>query len=222
MLGGGGLGGGRLGGVLQLSDEQKSQLQALRTEHQEEMQALRQGGDVAREDWQAMRDQHRAEFQAILSDEQRAAWEQARAEREANRPDGQGVRPFGGKGRRGGGRGGPLGDGGQSLGLSEDQQAAIGALRDDLREQMQALRASGETTREQAQAIMEQHREQVHALLTDEQKAQIEAWRAQRPERRGRWGTAVDDGTTTTESAISTPTAIEEATWGQVKAGRSK
>jgi Spy/CpxP family protein refolding chaperone len=100
-----------------------------------------------------------------------------------------------GHGRRGGerpeggphsheGRGGPA----EVLYLTDDQQAQFDALREAFHAEAVALRESGDADREALDALRESHREQFGAILTDEQKAQLQALhterRANRPEAR--------------------------------------
>ena len=56
---------------------------------------------------------------------------------------------------------------------------------------MEELKASGDVSREQVRALREQYREAFQAVLTEEQRAQLEELRAERAsqgELRGRFG----------------------------------
>jgi len=223
---GGRRGGGRghKGGpaqALNLTDDQKTQAQALHETFRAEAQALRESGDADRETFQALRESHREQFQAILTDEQTTQLETLRAEREANRPE-DGGRD---RGRHWGGR---SGDGerpnlGETLGLSEDQSAQIEALRTDLRAQMQALKESGDGSREEAHALRQTQREQILALLTEEQRTALEELKGDRAGRRHsrrHGGDGTDDASETkTETALKSATAGETRSWGSVKSG---
>lgn len=101
--------------------------------------------------------------------------------------------PFGGRpgfGRPGGGRpgfGGPGGDAPFDGLLTEEQKAAVEEIFTRYRPQIEALitsHRSGELTneafREQMEALQEALRAEIDALLTDEQRAALEARRAER------------------------------------------
>ncbi|MEE2659508.1 MAG: hypothetical protein VX733_13460 [Candidatus Latescibacterota bacterium] len=163
--------GKRISEALGLSNEQKAQLQKLRTQGREEMQALRSQEDVTREQVQALRESHREAFLAVLTDEQRATAEQVRAERETIKAAG--------KGRRGGRRQQRL-HLQEALGLNEDQQSQLQTLREEARTAVQALRKDESATRDQFRALRESHREAFLAVLTDEQRATAEQVRAER------------------------------------------
>jgi Spy/CpxP family protein refolding chaperone len=74
----------------------------------------------------------------------------------------------------------------QALDLSDDQKTLFEALRSTFRADAEALRESGEALA----TLRESHRDQFHALLTDEQKVQLEALHAEREANRseGRHG----------------------------------
>ena len=103
---GGRRGGGRghKGGpaqALNLTDDQKTQAQALLETFRAEAQALRESGDADRETFQALRESHREQFQAILTDEQKKKFKETQSQR-PTRPQG---RPGGeGKGKQRPGR----------------------------------------------------------------------------------------------------------------------
>ncbi len=124
-----------------------------------------------------------------------------------------------------------------------DQQAQLQALRRRHRQQMEKLKASGDVAREQVRALREQYREAFQAVLTEEQRAQLEELRAEREsqgELRGRFGrrgwkgrssaSGGDGGETgggpVTATGLNSPagdaaTAGEQTTWDQVKAGEA-
>lgn len=68
----------------------------------------------------------------------------------------------------------------EALGLTENQTAQMQSLRESYRSEAEALKGSGEGTRQAFQALRESHREQAHAILTDEQRTQLQALRAER------------------------------------------
>ena len=87
--------------ALNLTDDQKTQAQALLETFRAEAQALRESGDADRETFQALRESHREQFQAILTDEQKKKFKETQSQR-PTRPQG---RPGGeGKGKQRPGR----------------------------------------------------------------------------------------------------------------------
>ena len=129
-----------------------------------------------------------AELQATLSDEEKAALferiEQA-GQRDRNagrmRPGGMGVDQMRQQGGPGGMQGGDLGQ----LSLTDDQTAAIEAIRESVREQIEAILAqreslSREEIKSQLDEIHESVRSQIEALLTDDQRATLADLQAER------------------------------------------
>ena len=156
---------------LDLSDEQREQLDALHESHVEEMKELR--GELDFEALRALRENHRAQMREILNDEQRDKMEAMRG----GFPDG----PFGGPlcGHRGGwgrpgghwGRPGPMMGGPKrgmrgagrafaQLELSEEQKAELEALRETHRKEMDKMR--------------QEHRADMEEILTGDQRKQLE------------------------------------------------
>ena len=117
-----------------------------------------------------------------LTEEQKQQWQAAHQERMGEQdPRGEGVR----QGRRGGRMNGPE-DPFAALELNDVQKEQIQALRKSQRADMQAQRETGERpTQEEMEGIREQHRAAVAEILTDEQFAQLEQLRADRPEGQG-------------------------------------
>jgi Spy/CpxP family protein refolding chaperone len=219
-----GAGRGHKGGpaqALDLTDDQKTQAKALHETFRAEAEALRESDEANREAFQALRESHRERFQAILTDEQSEQLETLRAEREANRPEDG--RQGHGRHRRGRGGDGERPDLGDALGLSEDQSAQIEARRTDLRSQLEALRESGEGSREEAKALIGAHREQIQSLLTEEQRGALEELKGDRAGRRHsrrHGGGDGDEATETeTEAAQKSNASVETRTWGSVKSG---
>ena len=177
---------------LNLSDAQREQLAELREQHRSDMQEMRQGMKAGRDDIQAMWLEHREAFMALLDVEQKAQLQEhwaSRAERRAECPEGRRPGRGGRFGRGPGGRGDGAGLG-SALDLTDTQKEKLAALRDQHQGDMQTLRQDWEANREEIQALRQQHREAFLALLDDDQKAQLEERRAERPEgqRPGRGG----------------------------------
>jgi Spy/CpxP family protein refolding chaperone len=208
----------RLGQVIDLTENQQTQLQTLHERFRAEAEALRESGSADREQFEVLRESHREQVQALFTEEQRATLERLHAEREANRP----ARGDGLRGRPG--RRGPEGEDRprlvEALGLTEEQQSQIETLRQEMRGQVQALRESSDDRaafREAARALHEVHRAQVRSLLTEQQQGLLDELHANRP-RRG--GADVDDAQVEGSAAQKAASAIETRSWGSLKAGR--
>jgi periplasmic protein CpxP/Spy len=139
----GGPGGDRRGGPferLALTDEQRTQLEAIREDAHTQVEAIltdeqRQQARAAREQFES----RRAEFASLTPEQRQARFQEMRAQR--------------GSGGHGG-HGGPLAE----LNLTDEQ-------------------------REQIHSIMENARTQGEAVLTSEQRQQLQQWRDSHPER---------------------------------------
>ncbi len=182
---------------LNLSEDQKVQLQALHGERREQRQARRDSGErPSPQEREALGEQFRAKLAEILTPEQLATLEAHRA----NRPE---------RGHRG-----HRGHRGAGLDLSDAQKDQVKALRDIQREKMQALRDSGERpSRETMQARREEFRANFEAILTPEQLEKLAARKAEREA-----GGTTSSSTLQVAPASDGPaTAIKEKTWGEIK-----
>ena len=68
---------------LGLTNEQTQAMQSLHSTHREQMEALREGGDVSRDQVKALRDEHRQLVRELLTEDQQATLDQLRSERRA-------------------------------------------------------------------------------------------------------------------------------------------
>ena len=232
--------------VLNLSEDQKAEAQALREQHRAAVEALHSSGEVTREDIRTLREQRRAAFEEILTDDQRAqlvelkaqrqaAREEHRSQRQATREEHQAERQAAREERA------------ARLGLTDDQTTQLEALREQFRAQMEELRGSDGVTREAVHTLKQSRREAAQAILTEEQRALAaefrEARQAEVGHRRGGPGhrrfhrgfgskpTDGDDpagGEDGEESIIidgdaakaSAATAVQSTTWGEIKSGK--
>ncbi|MSR83626.1 MAG: hypothetical protein EXS58_12005 [Candidatus Latescibacteria bacterium] len=209
---------------LNLSDEQKAQLEPLKTEFQKQQQELRaqiKAGTLSREEGQAQMkaaaEAHRTAFEALLTDEQR----QNLAEWKQNHPAGMdkggpGMMGKGmGRGGKGMGRGkGELGLGrmAEALGLSEEQKTQWEELAKQQRAKMEELRHSGQKPEPEAmRQLFADHMKALEALLTPEQ---LQKWEAMKQNRKGHQPAPTDN---TTSGAATKPATPPEQTWGQIK-----
>jgi Spy/CpxP family protein refolding chaperone len=196
---------GKLEG-LDLSDEQKTKLQALHEARREKMQTLHESGErPSRENRQALLEQFREDLAGILTPDQLALLEDHRA----NRPERGHRGKRGGKGRFG------RGFGGAGLDLSEAQKEQAKALRQAQHEKMHALRESGERpSRETMQALRAEFRASFESILTPEQLEKLAARKAEREA----GGSTTSSSTLQVAPTSDAPaTAVEEKTWGKVK-----
>lgn len=197
--------------LLDLNDEQKAQLETLRTEFQKQQQDLRaqiQAGTLSREDAQAQMkaatEAHRTAFEAILTEEQR----QKLAEWKQNHSAGPGMGSPGvmGKGRgRGMGRAGGPDKMVEILGLSEEQKTQWQELARQQRAKMEELRQSGQRPDpETMRQLFAEHQKAVEAILTPEQFQKLgemkKNWKGHQP-----------------PQPATKPAAPPEQTWGQIK-----
>ena len=207
--------------AVDLSDAQREQLRALHKDHRAQMAELKESGEISREAVRELREGRRLAVGEILTDEQRAAIDQVRSERQAQR-----------EGRKG--RGGLL----RELDFSDEQKEQLRALRTELGRLMKELKASDDVSKEQIGALHEQYRAAFQEILSGEQRAQLDALRAQREEEGGKlgrghrrpWGrggpgsadaeggdTAPAEAAITVDGAGDAATAVEQRTWGKVK-----
>lgn len=202
---------GQIRRELNLTDEQKQQLEALRAEFQKQHQELRaqvQAGTLSREEAraqiQAAAESHKAALDAIFTPQQRQQLEQARQ----NHPGGPGK----GMGRgRGAGGPGP-GRMAEALGLSEEQKAQWQELARQHREQMQELRQSGQRPDPQTlRQLRQEHQQAFFALLTPEQ---LQKWEELKKNGKGRSFLLPEEGSAPEPASKPVP---KEESWGEIK-----
>lgn len=195
---------GEFADELDLTDDQKQQLEKLQAEMREEMQAMRgdrprRGGPDGemREQATALRDQHREQVQSILTDEQQARLQELRAERRTEHQAANQER-----------REARATQWLESLavvldlsqdqleqirGIMEAQQAKSEEIRDGFQAEAQdrstrPTRAMRESHRTLFEKIREDGREQVREVLTEEQRELFDALETLRPQGPGHGG----------------------------------
>ncbi len=174
---------------LDLSSEQRAEIERIRAESRSGIEALREemrsadpaDRQAAREALRARREEVRGHIDGVLTDEQRRTLEERRAQRQASRE---------GRGRHGRSRpgDGPRAANLDALGLSSEQRAEIERIRDGAASEIETLReemrsadpADREAAREALRAGREEVRGQIGDVLTDEQRRTLEERRAQR------------------------------------------
>ncbi|MBT4608714.1 MAG: hypothetical protein HOM68_10155 [Gemmatimonadetes bacterium] len=195
--------------ALGLTQDQQAQLDQLHKDSRAAAQDLRASGEATREDRDALREAHREARESILTADQLEILEGLRAERPEGRRRGRRHRD--GEGTEGRVR---LGE---RLGLTQEQTQAVQSLRATHREQMEALRESGDISRDQLKALRGEHREQVRELLTEDQQAALDQLRAEHQAEGGRrrgHRRADQDADQLPGAARS---ATESNSWGEVK-----
>lgn len=158
---------------LNLSEEQKTKMKALREEHQKKMSELRKKEDLTVKDWKAQmeaeRKAHQSQVQGLLTEEQKASLAKARTERKQAMQNRKGQR-FNRMG---------------SLNLSEEQSAKMKAEREATAKKMRAIREDKslqeDAKRKQIRELMEQQRQNMKSILTEEQQKKLEEQRKKRP-----------------------------------------
>ena len=183
--------GDRMSAALELTDNQRQALDALRGEFRQAVQEIRgqvREGSLTREEarsqLEAQREARRAAVSEILTAEQLQQLEQIRAENEGRR----GSR---GHHRRGFRSRGGIARAIEALDLTEGQQSALAALRGESRQAHREIRnqvREGSLTREEARPLLEGQRAARQAalaeILTPKQLAQLEELRNARRHKR--------------------------------------
>lgn len=171
----------RLSQALNLSEQQKQQIQPI-------LESKKPQLDVIRNDAQAKVQQVMAgvdaQIRPLLTPEQQAKLDQLKARRQQGEKDGD---AHGGPRAEGQKHGGPaehLQKMKEELGLTADQEADIKQVFEESRPQMQELHEnsslSPEQKREQMRQIMEANRAKIRALLTPEQQAKFDQMKPKR------------------------------------------
>lgn len=119
-----------------------------------------------------------------------AAKTKVKAKKDKVKAKGTAGAPAEGRGGPGGGRGNLLADMTKELNLTADQQTQVAAIQQEQRQQMQRLRAGGETTDRQARmqqmrALEQSTDTKLQGVLTPEQFQQYQAKKQERMRRPG-------------------------------------
>jgi Spy/CpxP family protein refolding chaperone len=172
----------RMAQQLNLTDQQKTQMQSLMQNQRLQAQAVRNDSSLTPQQKQdklkQLRETNHQQMMAILTPEQQQKVEQFRSEH-----------PAMGKGRMGRGRMGP-GGGLAALNLTSDQKSKLEPIFQSSRQQLQAVRNDSSLTPEQKQAKISEIRQntqsQINGILTPEQQQQWQQMHQMRQNRRGK------------------------------------
>lgn len=164
---------------LNLTDQQKTQMQSLMQTQRQQAQAVRQDTSLTPEQrqqkMQELRQSTHSQMMGILTPEQQQKWQQLRSERMQR----------GWKGRGGKGPGAGM----AALNLTPEQKSQIDPIRKSTHDQVMAVRNDSSLTPEQKQAKIRDIRQngwsQINSILTPEQQQQ---WQQMKQRRRGPGG----------------------------------
>ena len=184
-------GGGKFATELNLTAEQKAQLQTLREAQKKEMKALKQGGNVTPEQRKAIHEKYKSQYEAIYTPAQKEQLSKKKEEWKAkggDRKEGAG-KAFGKKGREAGNRGGA--NFGQQaaffkkeLNLSADQETRLKSIFQDFQTKSKAVRTntnlSKEQKREQMQSLTKQYMDQGKTVLNADQLKKLDEMKTKR------------------------------------------
>ncbi|MCW3078713.1 hypothetical protein [Segetibacter sp.] len=162
---------------LNLTDAQKAQMKTINQNFRQQMQDLKKQGNITVDQQtqrrEAIAKEHRAKIQAILTPEQR---DQAANYKKDFK-----------EGRKENGRDDRFEEITKDLNLTPDQSAKMSSINASFRTSLQNIRQNstlGENEkREQMKKLMKQHRSDMEALLTNDQKEQLKSRQKNRPNR---------------------------------------
>ncbi len=169
---------------LNLTEEQKAKMKALREEQKKELQALKGNKSATQEQRKELHKKYREQMQAILTPEQRQQMQKMKEERKASgkKTDFNKKQGFAQKGNFK--RGENLQ---KELNLTEDQKDKMAKIRTDFRGRFEALRKDNSLTREQKkskmQELMKAQNEQIKTVLTKQQIEKMESLKKERSSR---------------------------------------
>jgi Spy/CpxP family protein refolding chaperone len=161
---------------LDLTNAQKAEIKTINASFRKQMQDLNKQGnltvDQQKQKREALVSEHKAKVAAILTPQQRQQAEILSKDFRGNR-DGAGRDRFG--------------DMAKDLNLTPDQSAKMASINSTFKTKLQEIRQntslSQDEKREQMKSLMKQHRSDMEALLTNDQKEQLKSRQKNRPNR---------------------------------------
>ena len=179
---------------LNLTEDQKTRLKALKEEQKKEMEALKSNSAATKEQRKQLHEKYKAQREAILTAEQKQQLSQWKEERKASGKKGdfhkgKGFKANGadstGFGKRRDFKKGAAFQ--KELGLTQEQQQKIKQIRSDFRNQLEAVRKDQSLTQDQKKArfqdLVKAQREQTKSVLTKEQVEKMESLKKDRSSR---------------------------------------
>jgi Spy/CpxP family protein refolding chaperone len=171
---------------LNLTDAQKQQVKSLNENFRQKMKDLHKQGNITvdqqKEKRQALAKEHKDKIAAILTPEQR---DQLSKNFKGDWKDGNRENRV--RGSKDGGRDDRFGAFTKDLNLTPQQSAKMesinAAFRTNLQNVKQNASLSQEEKKEQMKKLMKQHRSEMEALLTNDQKEQLKSRQKNRPNR---------------------------------------
>jgi hypothetical protein len=159
---------------LNLTEAQRAQAKAIKERHKTQLLELNKNEQMTVKDYrdrkEALRKAHKAELQALLSPEQKAQLQRAKAERKAQKEATMAQRMEKMK---------------QRLQLSDAQVQQMKQQRESFRSRLEAIKHNGQLDRqqrkEQLMALKKEQKAQLDNLLTPEQKEKRKGLRQKRP-----------------------------------------
>jgi Spy/CpxP family protein refolding chaperone len=175
---------------LNLTEDQKARLKALKEEQKKEMQALEKTGSATKEQKKQLHEKYKAQMEAILMPEQKQQLDKIKEERKTSGKNADFKKSNGNKrngwdstgiGRKDFRRGADLQ---KELGLSQDQQEKIKKIRADFKTQFEAVHNDASLTQDQKRTkfheLMKAQQEQSKSVLSKEQIEKMESLRKER------------------------------------------
>lgn len=169
---------------LNLSAEQKAELQSLREAQRKEMQELKKSGSATKEQRKALHEKYRTQYQSILTPAQQEEMKKNREtmkDRTQNGPRGEKGKGFG---KRGGNMGQQAAFFKKELNLSASQETKLKGIFQEFQTKTKEVRSnnalSQEQKRTQFQSLAQQYMAQGKAVLTPEQAQKFEELQSKR------------------------------------------
>jgi Spy/CpxP family protein refolding chaperone len=163
---------------LNLTDEQKTELKAIREDYKEQMADLKKNEDITVREWKSrmetIRKDHRDKVQHLLTDDQKASMKKMMEDHKGDRKK----HFFGHHAGRKGHHGHRLEKMKKELGLTDDQVATLKKNREETMQKLKALREDKSKTEEQKKAEVKEFKKQQHeslkSILTEEQLQKLQ------------------------------------------------
>ena len=159
---------------LNLTDQQKTELKAIREDYKDQMAELKKNEDITVREWKSkmetIRKEHRDKMQNLLTDDQKASMKKMMADHKGRKHFGH--KGFGRHHRQN------FEKMKTALGLTDDQVSALKKNREESFQKIKALRADKSKTEEQKKAEIKEFKKQQHeslkSILSEEQLQKLQ------------------------------------------------